>query len=111
MTAADHEAVQRQFLRPTILQCELQSASSRRPTGARFGTRPAAPHPRKSWRVKEIGAGRLLAASGGTAIAMSGSRPKEVTVLLYWLMVLVMVGVGIGWVTVRRRRKADAKTA
>jgi hypothetical protein len=48
----------------------------------------------------------------GIAIAtLLGTRPKEVT-LLYWLMVIVMAGVGFGWVNVRRRRKAaDGKAA
>jgi hypothetical protein len=31
--------------------------------------------------------------------------------MLYWLMVAVMAGVGFGWVQVRRRRKAEHKTA
>jgi hypothetical protein len=60
--------------------------------------------------MNEIHAACGLAAFKGTAIAMSGASPKEVP-LLYWLMVVVMGGVGLGWVNVRRRRKADAKTA
>jgi preprotein translocase subunit YajC len=30
---------------------------------------------------------------------------------MYWFFVVVVAGVGFGWMMVRRRRKADEKTA
>jgi hypothetical protein len=36
-------------------------------------------------------------------------NPREVFML--WILAIVMGGLGFGYVTVRRRRKADSKTA
>ena len=30
---------------------------------------------------------------------------------MFWMLAVVMIGIGAGYVVVRRRRKADAKTA
>jgi hypothetical protein len=88
----------------------LHSARGRLPSGARFCTPPSSAHRWKSQGVNEIDVVHWLGSSEGIAIAISGARPKEVT-LLYWYMLIAVAGIGFGWLAVRRRRKAGAKTA
>ena len=40
-----------------------------------------------------------------------GRHQPEGGYVVFWMLVVVMVGVGLGFVTVRRRRKANAKIA
>jgi hypothetical protein len=51
----------------------------------------------------------ILPLFSGTTVASGNPKPKGGFML--WILAIVMGGLGFGYVTVRRRRKADSKTA
>jgi len=87
----------------------LISGSAERAALADYGSAHAAPTTpaRKSHFANRIeGSGRQARAKASRLRWMEAKGGH-----MYWFFVVVVAGVGFGWMMVRRRRKADEKTA